>query len=399
MQIVHSERVLPEVAQWADELAQIRREVHRYPELRFDTEKTVERIVTLLKRWGLTQIDVETVPGGVIAVVEGDRPGATVALRADIDGLPMNDTSGTAWASCREGCAHTCGHDGHQTWLMGALRHLQANNQFPGRVVGIFQPAEESGEGAQAVVASGVLTKYDVKEIYGAHTEPNLEKGQIGFKEGPLQASVDLWWVDIEGVGTHGGRPHLGIDPIVAGAQIVSAVQTIVSRRVNPIEPSVVSVCSINAGRYEAGNIVPQRLTMSGTSRLFAPAMRDLVETKFRQLVTTIAEANDCTATIRYDRCAPAVNNDPELTRALVAIAQETIGAEHVNPAIDAMLSSEDFSHYQQQIPGVMFRVGVRDAEHTKSVHHPGFDFNDEVLPLVVTLFSTFARRRLQALS
>lgn len=399
MQIVHADRVLPEVAEWADELAQIRREIHRNPELRFDTEKTVERIVTLLKQWGVTQIDVDTVPGGVVAVVEGNRPGVTVAVRADIDALPMPDMSGSAWASCCDGRAHTCGHDGHQTWLMGTLRHLQAYNNFPGRVVGIFQPAEETGEGAFKVVQAGVLEQYDVKEIYAAHTEPNLNKGMIGFKEGPLQASVDMWWVDIEGVGTHGGRPHLGIDPIVAGAQIVSAVQTVVSRRVNPIEPAVLSVCSINAGRYEAGNVVPQRLTMSGTSRLFAPAMRDLVETKFRQLVTTIAEANDCTATIRYDRCAPAVNNDPALTRALVAIAQDAFGAENINPAIDAMLSSEDFSHYQQRVPGVMIRIGVRDENHTLSVHHPGFDFNDEVLPLAVSMFSLITRRRLEVLS
>ncbi len=399
MKPVHADKAFPELVEWFDDFVAIRHEIHQNPELGFDTKYTTGSIVRPLNQWGSTDIDTQIVPGGVIAVVEGNRPGATIAIRADIDALPMDDCSSNPWKSQIDGHAHACGHDGHQTWLMATLRYLNAKKDFPGRVVGIFQPAEEIGKGADAVVKAGVLEKYGVKEIYGAHTEPMLPKGQYGFKSGPLQASADSFWITVDGIGTHGGRPHLGVDPIPAGAQIVLALQTVISRKLNPVIPGVLSVCSINAGRFETVNVVPHKLTISGTVRTFAPEARKMIEEKLRSMVEQIASANDCKANVVWEPNCAAVINDAGATAAGIQAATELYGAENVVPELAPFMSSEDFSSYQEKIPGAMMRIGVKDENHTCSVHNQAFDFNDEVIPAAATLFATIAKKRLEALS
>ncbi len=399
VEFVHAARLDPDMLAWGKELADLRREAHKNPELGFDTPRTVERIVRTLKSWGIEDIDTDLVAGGVIVVIDGNRPGRTVALRADIDALGMNDTSGTPWASCIAGRAHACGHDGHQTWLLGALRHLNAHRDFPGRVIGIFQPAEELAKGALAVVASGVLEKYDVAEIYGAHTEPMLPKGVFGFRVGPLQASGDLFWIRIKGKSTHGGRPHLGVDPLPAAASLVDALQTIVSRRVNPIDSAVVSVCSFNAGRYETPNVVPDEVRLSGTVRAFAPQTRRMIEENIRTMAENIARAHGCTAEIDWQSAVSAVINDEAATQAAIAVAQKLFGTEAVNPDMTPFMSSEDFSVYQEKISGCMLRVGVRDEAHQATVHSTAFDFNDAVLPAAAQLLARIAASRLETLA
>ena len=391
-------RVLPEFAAWYPELAAIRRDIHRSPEIGFETQNTCSRIAWLLRDWGIPHIDTETVHGGVIAVIKGKRPGATIALRADIDALPMKDGSGSDWASEIDGRCHACGHDGHQTWLLAAVRYLSQNNDFPGRVVAIFQPAEELGKGALAVIESGIFKRYGIREIYGGHSEPLLPKGTFGFRQGPLQAASDVFYVTLRGIGTHCGRPHLGIDPIPIGAQIVSAAQTLVSRRTNPIDTAVVSICSINAGSMDAPNVVPQTLTMSGCVRTFTPETRAMIQEKFTKIVQGIALANDCTAEVRYENIICAVNNDPQLAAGVMDIAKELFGADRT-VTVDPMMSSEDFAEFQRIVPGVIVRVGVRDKTHTAALHNASFDFNDEVIPAAATLFVTIAKNRLEALS
>lgn len=399
MSIVLADKVFPEIAAWGDELTAIRREIHSYPELGFDTAVTVSRIVTLLKKWGIEKIDTDIVKGGVIVEIDGNRPGKTVALRADIDALPMNDCSDNSWKSTIEARAHACGHDGHQTWLMAALRYLNLKRDFPGRVIGIFQPAEELAQGALAVIKAGVLEKYGIAEIYGAHTEPMLDKGVFGFRVGPLQASSDSFWVTVHGVGTHGGRPHLGVDPIPVGAAIISQLQTLVSRRLNPVETGVVSICSVNAGRFETANVIPHQLTLSGTVRTFLPEVRAMFEEKLKKIVTLTAQANDCTADINYVHQCSAVINAEEQTRAGIDAATKLYGPEHVVPEMTPFMSSEDFSEYQARIPGAIMRVGVRDTNHTATLHSQAFDFNDEVLPAAATLIAQIALSRLNALA
>lgn len=398
MNFVLSDRVFPEILAWGEELAAIRHDVHSTPELKFDTPKTVARIVKHLTDWGIT-VDTDMVKGGVIAVIDGTKPGKTVALRADIDALPMPDATTNTWKSTHEGKAHACGHDGHQTWLMGALRYLKAHNDFAGRVVGIFQPAEEIAEGAQAVIDAGVLAKYDVKEIYGAHTEPLLDKGTFGFRVGALQAASDSFWVTVKGVGCHGGRPHLGVDPIPVGGQLINALQTLVSRKLNPVDTGVVSICSVNAGSFGTPNVIPPVLTMSGTVRTFSKEGREMIEREFKKMVTGIAEANGCTVEIGYKHQCAAVNNTPEQTKAGIAAATAMYGAEHVVPDMTPFMSSEDFSAYQAVIPGAIMRVGIRDEQHQASLHSQIFDFNDEVLPAAASLIANIALTRLEALA
>lgn len=332
-------------------------------------------------------------------MIDGTRPGKTVALRADIDALGMDDTSGKRWASCIAGQAHACGHDGHQTWLLGALRHLNANRDFPGRVVGIFQPAEEPCRGARAVIESGLFQQYAIAEIYGAHTEPMLEKGVFGFRVGPLQAACDYFWLTIKGKGTHGGRPHLGLDSLPAAAQLINAAQSIVSRKVDPIDTAVLSVCAVSAGRYETPNVVPEEVKISGTARTFRPTTRKLVEESFKQMAADTARANGCTSEIRWESSIPAVINDETVTRAAIDVAIELFGDEAVRPNIDPFMSSEDFAEYLQLVPGTMLRVGIRDDAHTVALHRTSFDFNDEVLPAAATLLAAIAVKRLEALA
>ncbi len=397
MQFVHADKVFPEFLEWADELVAFRHEVHQTPELSFDTKKTVERICQTLTKWGITSFDREIVRGGVIVEIEGNRPGKTIAVRADIDALGMNDTSGKPWCSTHSGCAHACGHDGHQTWLMAVLRYLHGHRDFAGRIIGIFQPAEENVQGAKAVIAAGVFEKYGIAEIYGAHTETMLNKGTYGFKVGPLQAACDYFWVTLHGKGSHGGRPHQGVDPLPVACQIVTALQTIVSRKVNPVDTAVLSICSLNSGRFESPNVVPSSLTFSGTARMFKEEVRDTVENNLKAMINGIAQGNGCTAEIRYERSIHAVDNSKEHTLSAVTAAKDLFGEENVFPDIEPFMSSEDFAEYQQLVPGSMMRIGIRDESHTAALHSTAFDFNDEVLPAAATLFVRVLMDRLKA--
>ncbi len=396
MRIVLKDDVFPEIAAWADELAGIRREIHQHPELGMETGQTAARIAGLLRGWGLVDVNTEVIPNGVVCAVNGDDPGATIGIRADIDALAMNDESGAEWRSLVPGRSHACGHDGHLTWLLGTLRYLANHRDFPGKVVGIFQPAEETGTGAKAVVDAGVLQKFGIEEIVAAHDEPKLDKGLFGFRSGAFQAASDTFVVKIIGKGSHGGRPHQGVDPIPVACQIVEALQTIVSRKVNPIDAALVSVCSFNAGKTETLNVIPGFVTMSGIVRTFNPAVRQLVAEKFGKIVSGIALANDCTAEINYKRLIPAVINDRALTASCVATATRLFGEDHVKTDLEPLMGAEDFSVYQERIPGCILRIGIRDRNHQATLHNPAFDFNDEVLPAACTLLASIATDRLK---
>lgn len=398
MALLLQDRLLPGVAELVPELEEIRHDIHAHPELGFETERTVGLICDYHRKSGIVEIDTELVKGCVIAVIEGSRPGHTIAIRADMDALPMNDGCGKPWASTVAGRGHCCGHDGHTTWLLGAARWLAAHNDFPGRIVLVHQAAEEAGTGAKALVEAGLIEKYGIEEIYGGHTEPNLPKGVIGFKPGPLQAASDSVYITLRGKGTHGGRSHLGVDPIPVAAQIVTALQTIVSRKVDPIESAVVSICSINCGNFKANNVVQSELTMSGTVRTFLPEIRDLAEENIRAMVTGIATANGCTVELVYDRMIGSVINGEEQTIAAHEVTKALLGEDNVR-IIRPFMSSEDFSEYLNRIPGAIIRVGIRDEEHQVSLHNQQMDFNDEVLPVAVSVVANMAVRRLEALA
>ena len=397
MTLLLEERLLPGVAELVPELVEIRHDLHQHPELGFDTERTCGKIVEYLRASHVDSIDTELVKGCVIAVINGDQPGHTIGVRSDMDALPMKDGCGKPYASVVDGRGHCCGHDGHTTWLLGVARWLASHRDFPGRVVLVFQAAEEPGIGAKALIEAGLFEKYGIEEIYGGHTEPNLPKGTIGFKPGPLQAASDSFYVTLKGKGTHGGRPHLGVDPMPVAAQIILALQTIVARKVDPIESAVVSVCSINAGNFEAVNVVQSELTMSGTVRTFLPEIRDLAEANITSMVNGIAAANGCEAELVYDRIIGSVINTEEQTEAAMAATRELLGEDHVK-VIRPFMSSEDFSRYLDVVPGSIIRVGIRDDDHQVSLHNQKMDFNDDVLPIAVSVVANMAVTRLKAL-
>lgn len=399
--IVREKDCFPEIVGYQSWLETIRRDLHAHPELGFETTRTIGRIVEALTSFGLPReaIDTETVKGAAFVVIEGRRPGATVALRADCDALPMTDEGDKPWKSQTACRAHTCGHDGHTTWLIGALRSLFENNDFAGRVLGIFQPAEEIGRGALAVVESGILEKHQVSEIYACHDEATLPKGVAGFCFGPAQASCDFFYITVTGKGTHGARPHLGTDPVPVAAELVGTLQTIVSRKINPIEKAVVSVCSINAGRVNAPNVVPREATLSGTIRTFNQAVRDQIALEMRRMVEFEPQASGCTGELRIVNLTGPVINHAETTRHMMDFVVKQFGADAADDTFAISMGGEDFAEYQARIPGTIIRLGIADETHTVSIHNPTFDFNDEILAMGATILAGTARERLAALA
>ncbi len=393
---VHAEKLPERFLTWADEAAALRREIHSNPELGFETPKTCALIERALRSYGITAIDAESVRGGLIVTIEGNRPGKTVALRADIDALSMPDESGTPWAStiCRN---HACGHDGHAAWLMLALRDLAADRNFPGRIVAIFQPAEEIGRGALAVVESGLFEKEAIAEIYGAHNDSLLPAGEFSFRAGPLQASCDFFYIRLVGRGIHAARPHMGIDTMPAAGLLINSLQTIVSRKTDALEPVVLSISSIEAGKYDAPNVIPNELRMSGTVRTYSEVCRTEVERQMRLMVEHVAAAQSCTGEVRYDRLTSVVVNDAAATEAASTLAKRLFGSKFVKTTPQTT-GGEDFSEYQKKAPGIMFRIGIVDEQHEASTHNPKYDFNDRVLPAAAYFFATLARERLAAL-
>lgn len=327
----------PEVAAILPDLIALRHDLHQHPERGFETAGTRMRVAKWLADHGVTAIENETLESAFFVTVEGNRPGPTIALLADMDALPMTDASGTPYASQTPGCAHTCGHDGHTTWLAGALAALHAKNDFPGRVLGIFQPAEEIGTGAMAV------------------------------------------------------------DPIPCGAELVGALQTVVTRRIDPTQPVVISVCSFVAGSTPACNVIPATAELSGTVRTFDAETRKKVHAEMAKTVKAVAEAHGCVGSLRIEDFGNPVINHPETTAFARAAADELYG-EGTGVDFPLTMGGEDFSEYQAVVPGTMIRFGVRDAEHQASLHHPKFDFNDRVLGGAATFLAETVRKRLAML-
>lgn len=310
----------------------------------------------------------------------------------------MPDESENAWRSETSQRCHACGHDGHVTWLLGAVRALHAHPDFPGRVLAVFQPAEEIGRGARSVVAAGVLEKYKPLEIYGAHASPVFPKGQIGIQAGPVQASCDFFYITLKGRGAHAARPHTTLDPIPTAALLSESLQTIVSRKVNPIEPAVLSICAVQAGNLRAPNVIPNELQLSGTIRTFNPEVRALIETEMRRMTEHIALAQGLGHEVRIDHLTPPLINSPVCADAAKRVAQRLFGPGCPQP-VPMSMAGEDFAEYANRIPGIQTYIGMADETHQAAIHNPKFDFNDEILPLAVCFLSEIARSRLTELT
>jgi hippurate hydrolase len=353
-----------------------RHHLHRHPEVAFDEHNTARYIADLLRGWGYTVTEGVGKTGVVASLTVGDSPKA-IGLRADTDALAVQEMSDTDHKSTIPGKSHTCGHDGHSAMLLGAARYLAEKKSFNGTVHLIFQPAEEVMGGAPAMIADGLFERFPMDAVFGMHNMPTLERGKLYFTTGPIMAAVDNWEIVLTGVGSHGSMPERSVDPVVAGASLVMALQTIVSRNVAPLDSAVVSVGAFLAG--DAGNVIPQTATLRLSIRSSKPETRKLVLDKVRAITAAQAAAFGVSFEIREGAPGAVLVNNPAQTELCAAIARTVLGEEQVVMPGPTFMGSEDFAYYAQHKPGTYCFIG---NGNTPMVHHPMYDFDDRNLPV-----------------
>ena len=384
--------ILNRAAELQDEVSEWRRHIHANPGLLYDVEHTAAFVAEKLKEFGVDEI----VPGigrtGVVGLIRGRGAGRTIGLRADMDALPLTEITGKPWASTNPGKMHACGHDGHTAMLLGAAKYLAETRNFDGNVAVIFQPAEEGGGGGNLMVKDGMMDRFRIEEVYGMHNLPGLPVGQFATRKGPIMASTDEFNITIKGRGGHAAQPHVTIDPIAIGAQVVANLQLIASRTVNPLRSAVVSVTKFIAG--SAINIIPNEAKLSGTVRTLDAEVRDLAEKRLREVVNGVTAAHGAEAEISYHRNYPVTFNHADETEHAVAAAVAIAGAGNVNPEIDAMMGGEDFSYMLNARPGAFVFLGNGD---TAGLHNPSYDFNDEAISHGISYWVRLAEQRLAA--
>ncbi|ROR22592.1 hippurate hydrolase [Comamonas sp. BIGb0124] len=378
----------------------IRRDIHAHPETCFEEHRTSELVAKLLTEWG---IEVHRGLGktGVVGLIrgrDGGQSGRSLGLRADMDALPMQELNSFAHASKTPGKMHACGHDGHTTMLLAAAQHLARQRDFDGTVVLIFQPAEELGGGAHAMIEDGLFERFPVDAVFGTHNWPGMAVGDIALSSGPVMASTNEFKIVIQGRGCHGAMPHMGIDPVPVACQVVQGFQTIISRNKKPIDSAVLSVTMIHAG--EATNVVPDHCEIQGTVRTFRTEVLDLIESRMREVAEHICAAHQASCEFGFARNYPATVNDVEATAFARAALAEVVGADHVIDQ-EPTMGAEDFSYMLQAKPGAYFFLGNGDGAHRTGghgagpcvLHNPSYDFNDDLLPLGASAFVHLVHR------
>lgn len=378
-------------ADYAD-VVQWRRDLHAHPELQFEVHRTAAFVAQKLTEFGCDEVVTGIGKTGVVGVIKGQKQvsGRVIGLRADMDALPIHEETGAPWASKTEGVMHACGHDGHTAMVLGAARELAEHRAFDGTAVVIFQPAEEGGGGGRAMVEDGLMDRFAINEVYAMHSEPGLPIGQFMTASGPLAASADGFRIRIDGKGAHGASPHVSVDPLVVGANILLALQTIVSRNVHPRQCAVVTVGWMAGGK--AGNVIPQTAEMGGTTRTFDPATRDLMEKRITDIATHVATAYGATATVTYKHMFPPVVNHGKQTAFAVDVARSLVGDDKVNGTMEPLMGSEDFAFMLEARPGNIMLIGNGDGP---SVHEAGYDFNDAAIPFGIAYFKALVERGL----
>jgi amidohydrolase len=370
------------IRQYHRELTDIRRDLHAHPELSFQEQRTSGVVAQYLRKLG-----IETHTGlaktGVVAVIPGKKNGGKgVALRADMDCLPMHEQNTFGHKSQHEGRMHACGHDGHTTMLLGAARYLAETRNFDGTAYLVFQPAEEGGGGGQVMVQEGLFERFPAHEIYALHNWPGLPPGQMAVRAGPVMAATDEVQITLRGRGGHGAMPHLVVDPVVAAAQVISALQTIASRNVSPVDAVVVSICSMQTSQLGAFNVIPDFVKLVGTVRTFRPETRDLAEKRLKEIVTKVAEALGASTEIHYSRGYPATINSAREAQFAAQVGERLFGKANVFTEHEPTMGGEDFSYMLQARPGAYVFLGQGGAAGGCFLHNPQYDFNDEVIPL-----------------
>jgi amidohydrolase len=364
----------PEITEW-------RRDIHAHPEILYDVHRTAGAVAEKLKAFSCDEVVTGIGRTGVVGVIRGrkDATGATktIGMRADMDALPMEEQTNLPYRSTVPGKMHACGHDGHTAMLLGAAKYLAETRNFAGTAVVIFQPAEEGGAGGRAMVRDGLMERFGIEEVYGMHNFPGLPIGQFAIRSGPIMASADRITIAIEGLGGHAARPHLTVDPVLIGAQIINQVQSIVARNIDPVDAAVVSIPVFHAGTTD--NVIPQTARLGGTARSFRPEVRDLIERRLREIVEGTAKLHGGSARLTYSRDYPVTRNHERQTAFAANVAAQIAGPEQVDADAPPVLGAEDFSYMLEARPGALIFMGNGD---TAGLHHPAYDFNDEAIPV-----------------
>ena len=380
--------VINTIAGFADEMTAWRQHLHQHPELGTACHDTADFVVQRLRSFGITEIHRGFATTGLVALIEEHGPGPTIGLRADMDGLPIEETSGVEWASSRPGKMHACGHDGHTTMLLGAAKYLVETRNFSGRVALIFQPAEETGGGAEIMVEQGILEQFEIAEVYALHNAPAPEVGRFYTTAGPIMAAVDTFDIHITGQGGHGAYPQVTRDPVIAAASLVMALQSLVSRNHFACDDLVVSVTQIHTGTTD--NVIPETAYINGTVRTFDTAVQAMVMARMPQIVAGQAASFGVAAELIYTQGYPATVNDFEKTKFAAAVAREVVGDDNVDASASREMGAEDFSYMLEKRPGCyLFLTQGASA----GLHHSAYDFNDDVAPIGASFFARIVER------
>ncbi len=364
------------------ELIHIRRDIHAHPELGFEETRTAQLVADKLAEWGV-EVHRGLARTGVVGVIRGRRDGdRAIGLRADMDCLPLQEANDVPHKSRNPGRMHACGHDGHTTMLLGAARYLAQTRNFAGTVNLIFQPAEENGGGGRVMVEDGLFRRFACDAVYAIHNWPGLPPGKIAVRPGPVMAATDEIKIRVHGRGGHGAMPHLAADPVVMAAHIITALQTVASRNVNPVDAVVVSVCSMQTSTLGATNIVPASVELVGTVRSFTPETRALAERRIKEIAASVAQALGGRVEIEYRHGYPATVNAAPEARFAAEVGEKVFGAGNVITDHEPTMGGEDFAYMLQERPGAYVFLGQGGAQGGCLLHNPAYDFNDEVIPL-----------------
>ena len=385
--------IINRIAEFEPEMRAWRQDLHQHPELGLQETRTSGVVQQKLREFGVDEVHAGLAGTGVVGVLRGRGAGGAIGLRADMDALPIHEETGLPYASRNAGVMHACGHDGHTTMLLGAARYLAETRNFDGTVYFIFQPAEETQGGAGIMVREGLFEQFPAEQVYGMHNWPLAPEGTFLWRDGPIMAAVANIDITITGRGTHGAQPHLGTDPILIGSQIVTAAQSLVARVMDPIEGGVLSICNFQGGFTY--NVVPEVVRMQGTARWLVPEVGDVLEHGLTRIVTGVAESMGARGEITFKRNYPATVNDPAATVRARQAAETVAGAARVSEMPKPSMGSEDFAFMLEAKPGSYIMLGARKNPEDAMVHHPRFDFNDDLLPIGASYWATLAEQLL----
>jgi amidohydrolase len=385
-------RIIERIEGYHDDLTNWRRDIHAHPELGFEEHRTSNLVAEKLAQFGY-EVFRGVGRTGVIGRLRAGTSSRSIGLRADMDALPIEERTNLAYSSRHDGRMHACGHDGHTTMLLGAARYLAETRNFDGTVHLIFQPAEEGLGGGEAMVKDGLFERFPCDTIFGMHNRPGLAVGKFQIRTGPMMAGGAYFDIAITGKGAHGARPESGIDPVIVASHITTALQTVVSRNVRPLDTAVLSVTQIRAG--DAYNVIPEQAFIRGTVRAFDANIMALIEQNMGRIASGVASGFGATAELDFRALFPPLVNDAAEAEFIADTAAGLVGAENVNRNGNPVMASEDFSYMLNQRPGAYIQIGNGDAAGGCEVHNPGYDFNDAALPFGASLFVRLVQRKL----